>query len=225
MIWFLLPHTVSNGLYEEITLPLNVSLNEYLITLPIRITPRIHSSYVPSHPDFFVMAELLQHHKLIRSQSLHIGSRICLEYLKYIENTGGVHVSECSGKYPLIIDDTESLDLTNLKHQQIGGNYLAKINSSTSPDSIQFLYKLCSSYKAVYLCKPEAECTMTSTKYVVATHFLRTTDSNNLTIPYYFRMKLDDMNSVFGQTQLEHLRLDFPKLKSMDWCTKYSIPI
>jgi hypothetical protein len=31
-------------------------------------------------------------------------------------------------------------------------------------------------------------------------------EEGNLKIPYYFRMKLEDINSILGQIQLEHLR-------------------
>jgi hypothetical protein len=123
------------------------------------------------------------------------------------------------------VDDTDNPNLRFLKHQRLHGTYIAKMTSSTSPESLQFLFKLCSSYKDVYLCKPDSECTTSSTKYVIASSFIQIPDVHNLKLPYYFRMKLDDINSVFGQTQLEHLRLDFPKLKSIEWCIKYSIPI
>jgi hypothetical protein len=224
MTYFLLPKTISNSLYEDKTLPINVSLTEYLESMPVKNVVSVYSSYVPNTPHFFIMAELIQLHKLSTSNSLHIGTKSCIEYLNYI-GVKSTYIDDVDDTFSFIVDDTGTPDLQFLKYQKVNGNYIAKLNSSTSPESLQFLFKLCSSYKAVYLCKPDSECPTNSTKYVIATSFIQQPDENNLKLSYYFRMKLDDINSVFGQTQLEHLRLDFPKLKSIDWCIKYSIPI
>jgi hypothetical protein len=225
MTYFLLPKTISNALYETETLPINVSLTDYLESMSVREFVGIYSSYVPKTPYFFIMAELIQLHKINTTHSLHIGTRSCLEYLNYV-GIAGIHMDEVNNDtFSCIVDDTDTPDLTLLKYQKANGTYIAKLTSSTSPESLQFLFKLCSSYKSVYLCKPDSECPTSSTKYVIATSFIHHPDINNLKLPYYFRMKIDDINSVFGQTQLEHLRLDFPKLKSIDWCIKYSIPI
>jgi len=227
MTYFLLPQTNSNKLYEEVTQPISISLTEYLNKMTPRVMNPIFSSYIPKTPHFFIMAELIQLHKLTITNSLHIGSKSCMEYLEYIHNTNSFHINDpISGKFSFIVDDTMSMNLDILKYQELHGNYISKINCSTTPEAIQFLYKLCSSYKHVYICKPEADSPTTSTKYIIALKFLQLPDTNNLKLPYYFRMKLDDINSTFGQTQLEHLRfVDFSKLKSIEWCLKYSIPI
>lgn len=110
------------------------------------------------------------------------------------------------GLYPLIIDNTESLSLDLLKHQDLNGVYLSKITNTTNAEAIQYLYKLACSFKKVYLCKPDQDCPTSSTKYIIAIHFLQVPEEGNLKIPYYFRMKLEDINSILGQIQLEHLR-------------------
>jgi hypothetical protein len=86
------------------------------------------------------------------------------------------------------------------------GYYISKISTTSSSDAIQYLYKLASSYSKVYICKPEHDCPSSSTKYIVASEFLKLPEKGNLKIPYYFRMKLEDINSILGQIQLEHLR-------------------
>jgi hypothetical protein len=113
---------------------------------------------------------------------------------------------EPNGLYPLIIDNTESLLLDILKNQEQNGVYLSKITNTSNPESIQYLYKLACSFKKVYLCKPDQDCPTSSTKYIIAIHFLHLPEEGNLKIPYYFRMKLEDINSILGQIQLEHLR-------------------
>jgi hypothetical protein len=113
---------------------------------------------------------------------------------------------EPEGLYPLIVDNGESLSLDLLKYQEPNGVYLSKLTNTTKSEAIQYLYKLSCSYKKVYLCKPENDCPTSSTKYIIAIHFLQLPEEGNLKIPYYFRMKLEDINSILGQIQLEHLR-------------------
>jgi hypothetical protein len=143
-----------------------------------------------------------------------------MEYLDYMK-TSGVHIEEgASGTYSLVVDDTCELNLSVLSHQEIYGTYISRMNESTSAEAIQFLYKLCCCFKHVYLCKPSADCATTSTKYVVAMHYMHPPEMKNLKISYYFRMKLEEINSVLGQTQLDHLRFVESKPKNMDWCLK-----
>lgn len=225
MTYFLLPQTISNSLYESTTLPISLSLIEYVNTMNIVEYSPIHTSYTPTTPYFFIMAELLQLHKLSFTNSLHFGTKSCLEYLEYIGKKGTHIENGASETYSLIVKD-DDLDLSVLSYQEKNGCFISKMNNSTCAESIQYLYKLCSSYKHVYLCKPDAENQTSSVKYVIAIDFLDTPDIKNVKIPYYFRMKLEDINSVFGQTQLEHLRfIEYSKIKSIDWCLKYSIPI
>lgn len=109
-----------------------------------------------------------------------------------------------SGVYDVILDTNQDLSL--LQHQKERGSYIAMLQNTSSSEMIQYIYKICSCYKKVYLSKPDTDCPTSSTKYIIAIHFMNGPQSGNLKIPYYFRMKLDDMNSMFGQTQLEHLR-------------------
>jgi len=113
---------------------------------------------------------------------------------------------EPQGLYSIILDTTESLNLDILNYQEKNGYYLSKLSNTNSAESIQYLYKLSCSYKKVYLCKPEQDCPTSSTKYVVAIQYLHFPEEGNLKIPYYFRMKLEDIHSILGQIQLEHLR-------------------
>ncbi len=225
MTYFLLPQTISNSLYELTTLPVSLSLIDYVSKMTLIEYNPIHTSYTPKTPYFFIMAELLQLHKLSFTTSLHFGTQSCLEYLNYIGKKG-IHIENgVTGTYSLIVNDGE-LDLSVLTYQEQHGCFISKMSDSTSSESIQYLYKLCSSYRHVYLCKPDSENQTSSVKYVIATDFLCNPDTKNVKIPYYFRMKLEDINSVFGQTQLEHLRfIEYSKIKSIDWCLKYSIPI
>lgn len=219
MTYYLLPHTQSNGIYEDHTYPVGLSLTDYISKLTPRQIVAEHA-YIPKSPYFFIMAELIRMHNISVKDSLHIGSRSCLEYLEYIK-TSGVHIEDgATGTYSLVVDDTCELNLNVLSYQQQYGTYISRMTDSTSAESIQFLYKLCSCFKYVYLCKPSSDCATTSTKYVVATQYMHPPESKNLSISYYFRMKLEEINSVLGQTQLEHLRFSEPVPKNVDWSLK-----
>jgi len=111
---------------------------------------------------------------------------------------------EPSGLYDVILDTKQDLSL--LQYQKEGGSYISMLKDTCSPAMIQYIYKICSCYKKVYLSIPESDCPTSCTKYIIAIGYMSPPQSGNLKIPYYFRMKLDDMNSMFGQTQLEHLR-------------------
>jgi hypothetical protein len=176
MTYFLLPKTQSNFLYEERTLPVSHSLEFYISTFP-----------KTCHLNKLIIPELLQLYNIEDSSILHVG-----------ENDNGL-------KFMLLVNNS-NMDLSVLSKQQQNGTYISRMENSTSAESIQYLYKLCSSYKQVYLCKPLTDCSRSSTKYVIAIHFCKMPDLNNLKIPYYFRMKLSEINSIFGQTQLEYLR-------------------
>jgi len=100
----------------------------------------------------------------------------------------------------------EPLSVAHMKGQTVGGNYICRLSDSHSPEFLQELFKISACYKRVYICKPLIEDPASSIKYVVATDFISPLSSLNIVIPYYFRMKLDEINIIYGQIQLEHLR-------------------
>ena len=108
--------------------------------------------------------------------------------------------------YSVMFNSTDHLHIQELTMLTSGGTYISKMIDSTTEESIQFLFKLCSSFRNVCICKPESVCSLSSIKYVVATDFLQPPKSGVYEIPYYFKMVVDEMNSTYGQIQLEHLR-------------------
>lgn len=108
--------------------------------------------------------------------------------------------------YPVIINHTDWISLHELSMLTSGGIYISKLMDSTTEDSLQFLFKLASSFRHVCICKPDSICSLSSIKYVIATDFLHRPKEGIYEIPYYFKMVVDEMNSTYGQIQLEHLR-------------------
>jgi len=108
--------------------------------------------------------------------------------------------------YSVMMNHTDVLSLKELTYLLEGGTYIGKLMDSTSDECLQFLFKLSYSFRHVCICKPEGVCTMSSIKYVVATDFIRLPKQGIYNIPYYFKMVVDEINSTYGQIQLEHLR-------------------
>lgn len=108
--------------------------------------------------------------------------------------------------YSIMFNHTNRLSLEELSMLTTGGTYISKLLDSTTDESIQCLFKLSSSFRNVCICKPESVCSLSSIKYVVATDFIQPPKHGYYEIPYYFKMVIDEMNSTYGQIQLEHLR-------------------
>jgi hypothetical protein len=154
------------------------------------------------------------------------------------------------------------------KNQSLAGSCIIKINSIFYKPIIDIIYILSSLYEKTYILKPNTSNVTTFDKYIVCKNFITNNDKNttfrlnyfkllsflknlngknilsilNFEIPYYFKMKLDDINIIFGQQQLESLDLIINILKnknkedkietikktniqkSVAWCEKYKIP-
>ena len=155
-----------------------------------------------------------------------------------------------------------------LKNQSLHGSCIIKIKDVFHKPVIDILYILSSLYEKTYILKPNTSNITTFDKYIICKNFQtnndkvtnfkfnyykllvflkRLNDKNiksiiNYDIPYYFIMKLDDVNIIFGQQQLESLDLVINILKnknkedkiesikktniqkSVSWCEKYKIP-
>ena len=176
MSCYLLPQTRCNNVKEEVTLPLNVSLNSYLNTL------------------------------IYKNECLDTPSIIKSILSKHCANSKYTDISniDTSINHQIIIDNSDIPNLNCLQYLEPKGCFILKIIDSTLPYYIQLLYKLSFSFTEVFLYKPDS-ITHTSIKYAIALNFISSPPKDNLKIPYYFRMKLDDINSILGQNQLEQI--------------------
>jgi hypothetical protein len=154
------------------------------------------------------------------------------------------------------------------KSQKCGGNIIIKIKDMVHKPVIDCLYLLTSLYDKVYITKPSTNNIACNEKYIVCksfqTHnlpntylkynffklivFIKKLDDNNITnileydTPYLFRNKIDELNIIIGQQQIEALdqvvslfknKYNNDKIenikkcniqKSVFWCEKYKIP-
>jgi hypothetical protein len=122
-----------------------------------------------------------------------------------------------------------------IKNQREGGTCVIKIYQTVHKPVIEFLYMLSVLFGKISIVKPKTSDPTTFVKYIVCKNFLVSlknkdhyliqysklayfidhylTDSHkpniisllDQTIPYYFINKIDDVNVIIGQPQLEHM--------------------
>ena len=147
--------------------------------------------------------------------------------------------------------------------QKHKGHFFLKIFDSFSMNIIQMLYVLNSLYEKVYIVKPNTSRYANSERYIVCKYF-KLTDSSHLFYPllnnisqinnydyitsiydeklnYYFLIKMEEINSVIGQQQIEYINSTIELIENKDpeklnklmktniqkcvnWCIKYKIP-
>ena len=162
-----------------------------------------------------------------------------------------------------------NLLLLLIKNQSYNGTIVFKISDSFHKVTIEALYLLSSLYKTVHICKPNTNNITTFDKYIVCKNFLLSNDTHNnylkwnylklfvfikkfdnknisqildFNVPYYFKNKIDDINIIIGQQQLDALdqiiliyknkskdeKIESIKKmniqKSVIWCEKHKIP-
>lgn len=156
-----------------------------------------------------------------------------------------------------------------LKCQNKNGSAIIKINNTFLKQTTDLLYFLSSIYEKVYIIKPNASNILNEEKYIICKGFILNdnkfetyclscdnlqkyllnlkTDNNlfsflDYKIPYYFINKLEDINVILGQQQLETYDQLFNLInnknceekielikkthiqKATSWCEKYKIP-
>ena len=154
------------------------------------------------------------------------------------------------------------------KNQSLGGSIVIKVDNIFYKPVIDMLYILSSLYEKVYITKPNTNNITSFDKYIVCKNFsfgeqfnnylnlnyyrllifMKKLDNKfikqilNFETPYYFKTKINDLNIIIGQQQLESLdqiitiyknknkddKIESIKKsniqKSVSWCEKYKIP-
>lgn len=154
-----------------------------------------------------------------------------------------------------------------LRNQANKGSCIIKINEVFHKPVVDILYILSSLYERIVILKPNTNNITTFEKYIVCKNFKTREKNTNFKlnyirlfvflkklegkqiislldhdIPYYYLLKIDDMNIISGQQQLESLDLIINILKnknreekietmrktnihkSVTWCEKHKIP-
>ena len=154
-----------------------------------------------------------------------------------------------------------------LRNQASEGSCIIKINDVFYKPVVDIFYVLSSLYERVFVLKPNTTNVTSFDKYIVCKHFKKKEKDVNLKlnyfrllvflkkldeksivsildydIPYYYKMKIDDMNIISGQQQIEALDLLINILKNKNkdekietlkknniqksvlWCDRHKIP-
>jgi hypothetical protein len=155
-----------------------------------------------------------------------------------------------------------------LKNQKYNGSIIIKIKDILYKPIFDCVYYLTSLYEKVYISKPNTNNITSLERYIVCKSFqfnettssylklnyiklivlLKKLEDKNITtildtnVPYYFKNKIDDLNIIIGQQQIEGLdqiisifknknrneKIETIKKsniqKSVSWCEKYKIP-
>jgi hypothetical protein len=176
-----------------------------------------------------------------------------------------VEAKPCTNLNEYVISLIDILILI-LKNQMCNGTCIIKINYIFHKPVVDMLYILSSLFSKTYIIKPSSSNIATFDKYIVCKNyqnnnantiklnyyklviFLKKLENKHVVslldfeMPYYFTCKIDDINIIYGQQQLESLDLMENILKNKNkedkieiikksniqkavaWCEKYNIP-
>jgi len=145
--------------------------------------------------------------------------------------------------------------------QKKDGLLLLKVGSTTSELALDILCLLSHFYAKTYFIKPSITDVSKSDKFIVCKHFqcMNRFEYDYISslyqglpidperifvdpIPLYFSLKLQEINSIFAQPQLEHIQVVLNQIqtgfkpdakhyarinsqKCIDWCVKYKVPV
>jgi hypothetical protein len=155
-----------------------------------------------------------------------------------------------------------------LKNQKVNGNVIIKIDHIFYKPIVDIIYFLTSLYDKVYLIKPNTSNIISFEKYIICKNFKFNDENNNylkynyfkllvflkkhknnyisnildFDIPYHFKIKIDDINTIIGQQQIDAFdqiisiyrnknkddKIETLKKiniqRSVNWCEKNKIP-
>jgi hypothetical protein len=181
-----------------------------------------------------------------------------------ISADGGIDVSNDFNKQEKLVSKLIIAEIIYaVTMQKKGGHFILKIFDIFSKLTVDVLYLLSCLYSEVYITKPNTSRLANSEKYIVCRNFLLDDSSNiynifykefskldtpndiqsilNIEHDYYFLNKIEEINVVLGQRQLENIittlnmisnRNNYDKIdnmkklhiqKSIAWCEKHDI--
>ena len=187
-----------------------------------------------------------------------------LNSMDIITADGGIDVSTDFNKQEKLVSKLIIAEIIYaVTMQKKGGHFILKIFDIFSKLTVDALYLLSSLYSEVYVTKPHTSRLANSEKYIVCRNFLLDDSSQlynafcnefskldtqdeiqsilNIEHDYYFLNKIEEINVVLGQRQLENIittlnmisnRNNYDKIdsmkkthiqKSISWCEKHDI--
>ena len=147
--------------------------------------------------------------------------------------------------------------------QKKGGTFILKMFDLFTYASLDLIYILSLCYEKVYILKPNTSRFANSEKYIICKNFKLEDSKNiinklssffhylsdkyiikrflNINISYLYKNRLEELNAIFGQHQIENITTTFSLIenkkqekldlykknninKCINWCLKYNIP-
>ena len=147
--------------------------------------------------------------------------------------------------------------------QKEKGSFILKMFDLFTEASLDLLFILSSCYEKVYIVKPNTSRFANSEKYIICKNFRLKNSKDivlklsqfydiihneqiikrflNIKIPYLYKNRLEELNAIFGQQQIENINSTFNLIdnknqdklelyrrnninKCITWCQKYNIP-
>ena len=184
-----------NAIPLEIRPYINVSLQNY-----VRQSPPFDTKTDKS-PAYFAFLEACQNLSLPVDGVKHLGSKTSAQVFPHLAE---VDVA------PLILSDAslyESLS-TALVSQQHGGSMIIVVDDIVSLSSVQILYLLCACYKTVQLHTVSgiSHQLVQCAGYLGISRTIQSLPPYDMQMSSYFVTHLEEINSIYGQSRLEHTR-------------------
>lgn len=250
----------TNLFYDLYEILNNLNFFDNFKNSPIK-SLHISSNYNDSIECFEMFREGLDD-EIIKFNSLDIDNELTENDFEYI-----FYETNSSNEQEYFISLVKLL-ITILRNQKCNGNVIIKIKDILHKPVLDSLYFLTSLYDKVYLVKPNTNNITSLDRYIVCKSFqyneksrtylrlnaiklivlLKKLDSKNIIdilgydVSYYFKNKIDDLNIIIGQQQIEALnqiitifknknkneKIESIKKsniqKSVSWCEKHKIP-
>lgn len=252
----------SNVFYDFLEVSTTINIFESFKTHPVKT---LH--FTPNYSDTIECFEMLRENF---NDEIIYYNEINEDNMKYIENNkfNFLFVDVYSTNFTKYVSNLIQCLMLIYKNQEYYGTCVIKLNHVFHKPVVDFLYILSSLYEKVYIFKPNTSNITTFDKYIVCKNFKKNESSHlqykcnyyrllvflkklenknvysilDFDIPNYFLVKIDDMNIIIGQQQLESLDIIINILKnknkedkietitksniqkSVAWCEKYKIP-
>jgi hypothetical protein len=212
----LLPHTYAGVLLHD-EHPSTTALVHYVKSFP----PRCCGGVVTDESqEYNILLEIVVVYHIHPTHALVIGDALWTSYLDKLDVVTHPTLPD-TGEYDFIVSSASYVQ----SRQAIGGSCVIILDNPCESEEIIFKYT--SSYKQVYLYKPEADNPSSSRIFLIALQYFRKIDTTlNYKRSKYFTSKVVEIITIMGQSQLEYLRyLDVPKGKSVEWKSKYIVQV
>jgi hypothetical protein len=201
---------------------INASLSDYLAQLPK------HASQYEKLGDLCEYKEKAAYFKLIELFSVLALPKepfklLCLGTQRTPVGPFAEVVDAAPRTVDLLISDADFAQTlaAACKVQAVGGMLVVEVGRLSTPAHVRLAYVMAALYKSVSVYTPSLYCG--EEKYLIGRDFKGgEMPASEFAMSLYFLTRLEEINSVIGQAQMDHIRSETKyDQSSADWCTTY----